>query len=238
MESLSEAIQENLVSPGLPLRMSDLISALSLALDLTEGQPMGHAVKSCLLGMRMAGILKLPVEERSDLYYALLLKDAGCSSNAARMYEIFGGDERAAKKEVKTTDWSKITFDGLEYLMRNVMAGKLRLDRGDCHSAHRDQAQGAIDRAFFASLRARRTDRAKNRFFPGHGASHLQPGRALGWERLSPRVERGGDSSFVSDHECLPNTRSLRRDERSGGRACGDQGEERCVVRSGSCPRL
>lgn len=85
---------------------------------------MGHAVKSCLLGMRMADILKLPLEKRSDLYYALLLKDAGCSSNAARMYEIFGGDERAAKKEVKTTDWSQVTFDGLEYLMRNVMPGK------------------------------------------------------------------------------------------------------------------
>ena len=109
--------------------MSDLISALSLALDLTEGQPMGHAVKSCLLGMKLAEILNLSVTDRSDLYYGLLLKDAGCSSNAARMYEIFGGDERAAKREVKTTDWSKVTFDGLEYLMRNVMPGRSRLDR-------------------------------------------------------------------------------------------------------------
>jgi putative nucleotidyltransferase with HDIG domain len=121
--------QETLAASDLQLRMSDLISALSLALDLTEGQPMGHAVKSCLLGMRIAEILKLSVEDRSDLYYALLLKDAGCSSNAARMYEIFGGDERIAKKEVKTTDWSRVTFDGLEYLMRNVMPGRSRLDR-------------------------------------------------------------------------------------------------------------
>jgi HD-GYP domain-containing protein (c-di-GMP phosphodiesterase class II) len=111
------------------LRMSDLISALSLALDLTEGQPMGHAVKSCFLGMRIADILQLSIADRSDLYYALLLKDAGCSSNAARMYEIFGGDERVAKKEVKATDWSQVTFDGLEYLTRNVMPGKSRLER-------------------------------------------------------------------------------------------------------------
>jgi HD-GYP domain-containing protein (c-di-GMP phosphodiesterase class II) len=111
------------------LRMSDLISALSFALDLTEGQPMGHAVKTCALGMRMADLLHLPIEQRSDLFYGLLLKDAGCSSNAARMFEIFGGDERAAKREVKQTDWSKITFEGLEYLMRNVMPGRSRLDR-------------------------------------------------------------------------------------------------------------
>jgi HD-GYP domain-containing protein (c-di-GMP phosphodiesterase class II) len=111
------------------LRMSDLISALSFALDLTEGQPMGHAIKTCALGMRLAELLHLPIEQRSDLFYALLLKDAGCSSNAARMYEIFGGDERAAKREVKQTDWTRVNLDGLEYLMRNVMPGRSRLER-------------------------------------------------------------------------------------------------------------
>ena len=111
------------------LRMSDLISALSYALDLTEGQPMGHAVKCCLLSMRLADILQLPVQQRSDLYYATLLKDAGCSSNAARMYDILGGDERKAKQEIKSTDWTRVTFDGLEYLLRNVMPGRSRLER-------------------------------------------------------------------------------------------------------------
>jgi HD-GYP domain-containing protein (c-di-GMP phosphodiesterase class II) len=72
------------------LRMADLISALSFALDLTEGQPMGHAVKTCALSMRLAAVLKLPTEQKSDLYYAALMKDAGCSSNSARMYEIQG----------------------------------------------------------------------------------------------------------------------------------------------------
>jgi putative nucleotidyltransferase with HDIG domain len=111
------------------LRMSDLISALSYALDLTEGQPMGHAVKCCLLSMRLADILQLPVQQKSDLYYATLLKDAGCSSNAARMYDILGGDERKAKQEVKSTDWTRVSFDGLEYLLRNVMPGRSRLER-------------------------------------------------------------------------------------------------------------
>src|ERR1700730_18853635 len=117
------------VSSLTQLRMSDLISALSSALDLTEGQPMGHAVKCCLLSMRLADILQLPVQQKSDLYYATLLKDAGCSSNAARMYDILGGDERKAKQEIKSTDWTRVTFDGLEYLLRNVMPGRSRLER-------------------------------------------------------------------------------------------------------------
>jgi putative nucleotidyltransferase with HDIG domain len=122
-------VQEQAVSSPAYLRMSDLISALSYALDLTEGQPMGHSVKCCILGMRLAEICGLPAAECGDLYYALLLKDAGCSSNAARMYEILGGDERKAKQEAKLTDWSSVTFDGLEYLLRNVMPGRSRLDR-------------------------------------------------------------------------------------------------------------
>lgn len=120
---------ERPVSSPAYLRMSDLISALSYALDLTEGQPMGHSVKCCVLGMKLAQICGVPAAECGDLYYALLLKDAGCSSNAARMYEILGGDERKAKSEAKLTDWSSVTFDGLEYLLRNVMPGRSRLDR-------------------------------------------------------------------------------------------------------------
>lgn len=103
------------------IHLSDVISALSVALDLTEGQPMGHAIRSCILGMRIAEELQLPAEQRSDLYYALLLKDSGCSSNAARMYQIMGADDIAAKREVKFEDWRKATLSGLRYALRNVL---------------------------------------------------------------------------------------------------------------------
>ena len=35
-------------------RTSEILSALSCALDITEGQPPGHAVRTCLIGMRIA----------------------------------------------------------------------------------------------------------------------------------------------------------------------------------------
>lgn len=85
---------------------------------------MGHAVRSCLLGMRIAQELKLPPQECADLYYALLLKDAGCSTNAARMHQILGSDDIRAKREVKFEDWTKPSLSGLQYLMRNVLPGK------------------------------------------------------------------------------------------------------------------
>ncbi|HEX4425384.1 MAG TPA: HD domain-containing phosphohydrolase [Terriglobales bacterium] len=103
------------------IRLSDVVSALSVALDLTEGQPMGHSIRSCILGMRIADELQISREDRSDLYYALLLKDSGCSSNSARMYQIMGADEIQAKNEVKFEDWTKVSLSGLRYLNRNVL---------------------------------------------------------------------------------------------------------------------
>ena len=38
------------------IRLSEVISALSYALDVTEGQPMGHAVRSCLGAWRAHGL--------------------------------------------------------------------------------------------------------------------------------------------------------------------------------------
>ena len=80
------------------IRLSEVISALSYALDVTEGQPMGHAVRSCAIGMRIGEEIGLDDDERSSLFYALLLKDAGCSSNAAKLSALFGADDFELKR--------------------------------------------------------------------------------------------------------------------------------------------
>jgi putative nucleotidyltransferase with HDIG domain len=90
------------------ISLAEILSALSFALDLTEGAVPGHALRSCVLGMRIAEELRLPSDQRADLYYALLLKDIGCSSNAARLCQIIGGgDERRVKAGVKLEDWTR-----------------------------------------------------------------------------------------------------------------------------------
>ena len=122
----------SVTGPESTIRLSEVISALSVALDLTEGQPMGHSIRSCILGMRLAEKLQLSVQERADLYYALLLKDAGCSSNSARLHQIMGSDDLRTKFEVKFEDWTRVSLSGARYLARNVMPGAplhLRLRR-------------------------------------------------------------------------------------------------------------
>ena len=90
------------------LKLSAILSELSYALDLTEGHPQGHASRSCLIGMRIGRTLGLSEAEQSDLFYALLLKDAGSSSNSARVFQLFGGDDQAAKRGVWLRDWRKL----------------------------------------------------------------------------------------------------------------------------------
>jgi putative nucleotidyltransferase with HDIG domain len=101
--------------------LSEILSALSFALDLTEGAVPGHALRCCLLGMRIGEAAGLRPEQMESLYYALLLKDAGCSSNAARMCQIVGGDDRALKRGVKFEDWTKASLSSLPLLWKCVL---------------------------------------------------------------------------------------------------------------------
>jgi HD-GYP domain-containing protein (c-di-GMP phosphodiesterase class II) len=92
---------------GMSIRLSDLLSALSYALDLAEGEPQGHAARTCLIGMRLAEALRLDSETRAALYYALLLKDAGSPSTAAALADLFACDDQVIKQDLKISDWTR-----------------------------------------------------------------------------------------------------------------------------------
>ncbi len=88
------------------IRLSEIMSAFSVALDVTQGHPQGHCMRSCLIGMRIAEVLKMSTADRSALFYALLLKDLGCSSNAAKIAHLFGGDDHQIKHSTRLIDWT------------------------------------------------------------------------------------------------------------------------------------
>jgi diguanylate cyclase (GGDEF)-like protein/putative nucleotidyltransferase with HDIG domain len=114
---------------GGELRLSEVLSGLSHALDMTEGQARGHAERSCLIGMRLAGVLGLDDELRSSLFYALLLKDAGCSSNAAKVAALFGADDAVVKSSRRLTDTSSLP-EAIRHAVRTAGAGSSPVARG------------------------------------------------------------------------------------------------------------
>lgn len=110
--------------PGKSLRVAEVVSALSQALDLGSGSSQWHSVRTCVLGMRIASEIGLPEQLKNDLYYALILKDAGCSSNASETFHALQSDDITAKGDVKRVDWTGTGFDSIQYAWRHVAVGK------------------------------------------------------------------------------------------------------------------
>ena len=106
-------------SGGHALRLSDVVAAMSYALDITEGQPEGHALRSCVIGMLTGKALGLDAQQLSDLYYALLMKDLGCSSNAAKIRHIFGADDLRIKRAFKSVNLDNLA-EGTRFVLSNA----------------------------------------------------------------------------------------------------------------------
>ena len=81
--------------------LAQILSAFSYALDLTEGQPAGHSIRSCWIASRIAKAIGLTEQDRRTIYYTAMLKDLGCSSNAARIAELYLADDRTFKHDFK-----------------------------------------------------------------------------------------------------------------------------------------
>jgi putative nucleotidyltransferase with HDIG domain len=111
------------------LRVAEVVSALSQALDLGSGASRWHSVRTCILGMRLADEISLSEGLKDELYYALLLKDAGCSSNASKIHHALGADDITAKRDVKKTDWTRLSWETLQYALAHVAPGKPFLQR-------------------------------------------------------------------------------------------------------------
>jgi HD-GYP domain-containing protein (c-di-GMP phosphodiesterase class II) len=98
------------------IRLAELLGALSHALDMVEGQPAGHYVRCCWIGTQIGAEIGLDAMAIWELYYTLLLKDLGCSSNAARICQLYMVDDIAFKRDFHTVN------DSLPQVLRFVLS--------------------------------------------------------------------------------------------------------------------
>lgn len=92
--------------PTANVRLAEVLGALSYALDLVEGQPAGHCIRCCWIGIHLGRNIGISETDIADLYYTLLLKDLGCSSNAARICQLYMTDDLTFKRDAKNIDGS------------------------------------------------------------------------------------------------------------------------------------
>jgi putative nucleotidyltransferase with HDIG domain len=103
MRATGQVAQHTPIAIG-TVRTSEIVAALSRALDVTEGLPAGHAARTCYLALRLAERIGVASEIGADVFYGALLKDLGCSSNAALLVELFGADDIELKRREALTE--------------------------------------------------------------------------------------------------------------------------------------
>jgi HD-GYP domain-containing protein (c-di-GMP phosphodiesterase class II)/DNA-binding CsgD family transcriptional regulator len=76
-------------------RLTELVAAVSLATDLGTGQPIEHALRTCMLSMAVADELGLDTGTAAEVHYVALLRFLGCTADASETARLAGGDNIA-----------------------------------------------------------------------------------------------------------------------------------------------
>lgn len=128
MPTQSDVLKKENPSPP-PLRLAELITALSLATDLGMGQPMEHAFRACALALRLGSYAGLSQSDMSELYYVSLLRFFGCTADSHETAEITGGDDLAFRHLIAPV------FGGSPLDIMSHVATRLGRDKGPIQRA-------------------------------------------------------------------------------------------------------
>lgn len=92
------------MEPKQPLRLAELLAALSLETDLAMGHPADEAMRVCLFATGVARRRGLSEREVADVYWTALLMHVGCTAFSHEQAALFGGDEVAVNDIGSSTD--------------------------------------------------------------------------------------------------------------------------------------
>ena len=121
------AIDASRPSVGGPLRLAELVAALALATDLGTGQPLEHALRTCLLSMELSRRSGVASDRLADVYHVALLRFVGCTADAAERASGTGGDDIGFLAQMAPA-WMGSPAEQGRVMVRAVGAG-LRLPR-------------------------------------------------------------------------------------------------------------
>ena len=105
-----------------PIRLAEVVAALSIATDLGTGQPLEHALRTAVLAVRLGELAGASAQELGETYYVALLHASGCTSNGHEAAQLFGDDiaHRAAFYLVDPTNPAEV----LEFYRAYVGLGR------------------------------------------------------------------------------------------------------------------
>jgi len=227
VSALAPAGKDELDDRRTRTHLAELVAALSLATDLGVGQPMEHALRTCLLAMAFGRSLDLDDAQLAELYDVALLRRLGCVGDAHEASQLFG-DEIRARGEIAALDYTG-KLDFAAFTVRRIGRGRPPAQRFRSvaraistlpsaqmriASAHCEVARSLAAQLGFGSPVITALDQLYERW-DGAGVPAGVPGSQL---RLSARIV-----PLVGDAEIfyrLGGSEAVRRmvDRRAGGR--------------------
>jgi len=178
------------------LPTADLLGALSLAADMAVGLPAEHAVRSCFIGMRIAGALQLPRDQLADLYYAELLMDAGCTAWTSRLAALIASDEIVARRELVFFGDTHNPVEMVGWLRAHVATGEPLRARGERALQFALHGRALVREGF------RNTCEAAQRFAGRLGMSDTVQTALLSvfeqWDGSGPKRSRGEQIPIIA----------------------------------------
>jgi HD-GYP domain-containing protein (c-di-GMP phosphodiesterase class II) len=125
-----------------PVGIGGVVAALSVTSDLTRGHPPGEAMRACLLATELARRAGLDDADRRDVFYAALMRFAGCAATSHEIAAALGGDDIAVRARGDLIDGARPTeamrllfgLGGLRTLARAPRVPRLIAEgaRADC----------------------------------------------------------------------------------------------------------
>ena len=105
-----------------PIRLSELLVALSFGADLGMGQPMEHVLRQCLIALELGNQIGLDDDQQEAVYFGSLVAWVGCHVDAYEQTKWFG-DETALKNDFRQTDFATATAGPL-FMLRHLGSGQ------------------------------------------------------------------------------------------------------------------
>src|SRR5438445_247240 len=85
------------------IRLTEVLSAVSLTTDLGSGMPFEKGLQTCVAASAFAAALRLSADQRRAVFHAALLRAIGCTAHAPENAAMFGDDVRF-KRALKELD--------------------------------------------------------------------------------------------------------------------------------------
>jgi HD-GYP domain-containing protein (c-di-GMP phosphodiesterase class II)/DNA-binding CsgD family transcriptional regulator len=122
-------MSDNNATAATPLRLAEIVAALSLATDMGTGVPFESMLRVALMSVHLAGAHTVSESELVTCYYLPLLALSGCTANAPSTAAMLG-DETSPEMvdDWMTTDFGK-PREAMGFMFRTCARGKPPLTR-------------------------------------------------------------------------------------------------------------